>query len=320
MLIPPFPNHTSLIALSVALLILLAGCAERADQAQQEMDAAANVVEITVTGLQFEAPAEIPSGWSTFRLNNAPEMTHFALIERMPEGVGIAEQQEEVGPIFQQGMDLLKAGQVDSAMARFGELPEWYHEVVFLGGPGLTGPGKTAETTLYLGPGTYLLECYVKTNGIFHSYNPSPSMYGMVHEFTVTQDSTAMPKPEAMMDIRISGDSGIVVEGQPALGENIVAVHFVDQTVHENFVGHDVHLVRLEEDTDIDELDAWMDWSQPTGLETPAPAEFLGGTNEMPAGSTAYLTVNLEPGRYAWVSEVTNPVAKGMFEEFRVGE
>lgn len=48
---------------------------------------------------------------------------------------------------------------------------------------------------------------------------------------------------------------------------------------------------------------AWMDWSNPEGLKTPAPATFLGGTHEMPQGESAYLTVDLEPGRYAWGSE-----------------
>ena len=61
-----------------------------------------------------------------------------------------------------------------------------------------------------------------------------------------------------------------------------------------------------------------MDWTQPTGLETPAPAEFLGGTHEMPAGGRAYFTVRLEPGRYAWIAEVPSPVEKGMLKTFTV--
>jgi hypothetical protein len=63
-----------------------------------------------------------------------------------------------------------------------------------------------------------------------------------------------------------------------------------------------------------------MDWSAPGGLQTPAPAEFLGGLNEMPAGSTGYFTVDLEPGEYAWISEVPDASAKGMLKEFEVAE
>jgi len=83
-------------------------------------------------------------------------------------------------------------------------------------------------------------------------------------------------------------------------------------------LSHDVHLARLEDETDLDALGAWMDWSQPTGLDTPPPAVFLGGTHEMQAGETAYFTVTLEPGRYAWIAEVPNPASKNMLKSFTI--
>jgi hypothetical protein len=67
---------------------------------------------------------------------------------------------------------------------------------------------------------------------------------------------------------------------------NTVAAHFTDQKIHENFVGRDVHLVHLQDHTDLEALTSWMDGSHPGSLETPAPAEFLGGLEEMPARST----------------------------------
>ena len=79
-----------------------------------------------------------------------------------------------------------------------------------------------------------------------------------------------------------------------------------------------VHLVRVSDDLDLGELERWMDWSQPMGLQTPAPAQFLGGTNEMPAGTTSFFTVTLEPGNYAWISEVPNSSEKGMLKLFSV--
>lgn len=279
-----------------------------------------NVFEVTAVGLRFEAPDQIASGWTTFRFDNRSGVIHFAVVERLPEGVGIEEQQEIVAPIFQQGMDLLNEGATDAALEKFGELPEWFGEIVFLGGPGLTSPGEVSEATVDLEPGTYLLECYVKTAGIFHSYNPSGDAYGMVHEFVVTDDVSGASEPTASLEITISGEGGIEVHGTPSAGEHTVAVHFQDQTVHENFVGHDVHLVRLTEETVIEDLVGWMDWRRPDGLETPAPAEFLGGTNEMPVGTTTYFTARLEPGRYAWIAEVPNAVKKGMFRTFTVGE
>ncbi|GMQ81782.1 MAG: hypothetical protein BMS9Abin05_1218 [Rhodothermia bacterium] len=61
-----------------------------------------------------------------------------------------------------------------------------------------------------------------------------------------------------------------------------------------------------------------MNWGQPLGSQTPSTVEFLVGTHEMPAGSTAYFTVILEPGRYAWISEVPSPDTKGMLKTVTV--
>ncbi len=268
----------------------------------------------------FDAPDVIPSGWTTFRFRNESPVVHFIVVEKMPAGHGVEAHQAEVAPVFQDGLNLLVAGQVDSALQRFGDLPAWFSEIVFLGGPGLTASGRTSQATVYLEPGTYLLECYVKTDGVFHSFNPDPDTYGMVHQFTVTEEPSGAAEPSATVRIEISAAGGIVMEGTPQPGKQTVAVHFIDQTVHENFVGSDVHLVRVTQEPDLEALERWMDWSQPGGLQTPAPAIFLGGLNEMPAGRTGYFTVVLEPGDYAWISEVPGSLEKGMLKRFHVPE
>ena len=279
-----------------------------------DSDFSPNIVEITARGMQFLGPAQIPAGWNTFRLINESGMVHFAAIERAPQGHGIAEQQEQVAPVFQQGMDLLNAGDREGAMAKFGELPAWFGQIVFMGGPGLTGAGRSSESTVYLLPGTYLVECYVKTGGIFHSVNPGGDGYGMIMQIEVTGEPGPGKGPASTLDITISSGAGIQVEGTPTAGQHIVSVTFADQQVHENFVQHDVHLVRLADDTDMAGLEAWMDWRLPQGLQTPAPVEFIGGLNEMPAGHTGYIHVTLEPGRYAWIAEVPNAGEKGMLK------
>lgn len=308
------------LGLATVLVILTGACAPGDDTPSASLDGSdtQGVVDVIARGLTLMAPDEIPSGWTTFRFSNESPMIHFVLVERVPDGQGIESQQAQVAPVFQDGLDLLGAGEVDAALERFGDLPAWFGEIVFLGGPGLTSPGRTSQATVYLEPGTYLLECYVKTGGIFHSYNPDPSSYGMVHEFTVTDETSEAVEPSATIQIEISTAGGIVVEGELVPGEHTVAVHFVDQTVHENFVGHDIHLVRVAGDLDLGELERWMDWTQAMGLQSPAPAEFLGGTNEMPAGTTSYFTVVLEPGNYAWVSEVPGSAEKGMLKPFSV--
>jgi hypothetical protein len=277
------------------------------------------VVEVTIETMDFQMPDTVPSGWTTFRTDNRSAMTHLGVVERMPEGYGLREQQDEIAPVFQEGMDLIIAGDMDGALAKFGELPEWFGRIVFLGGPGLMAPGQVTETMVFLEPGTYLLECYVKTDGIFHSYNPNPAMDGMVAQFTVTDDQSGAPEPVPMVEISIGSEGGISVVGEPTAGQHTIAVHFEDQVLHEHFLGHDVHLVRLTPETDIDALVDWMNWALPAGLQTPAPAHFfLGGINELPAGETGYFSATLLPGDYAFIAEVPSADEKGMLHRFKV--
>lgn len=278
----------------------------------------APLLEIRSTGLDFTAPSEVPSGWTTVRFDNASSMIHFAALQRLPEGVGLADQQREVAPVFQEGYDLLAAGEFEAADAKFGELPAWFGEVVFFGGPGLTSAGHASEVIVDLRPGRYLIECYVKTGGVFHSYNPDPDVYGMIFELTVSDDGNGAAAPVSTAELTISSEGGI--QGPDVLqpGRQVVAVNFEDQTVHEHFLGHDVHVVRVEDDLDLEQAAEWMNWTLPGSLETPAPVEFLGGIGEMPAGETGYLVLDLEPGEYAWVAEVPDPAGKGMLKTFTV--
>ncbi|MDX1477137.1 MAG: hypothetical protein R3301_05495 [Saprospiraceae bacterium] len=276
-----------------------------------------HLVEIVTTAMQFEGPSEIPSGWTTFRFINNSPMIHFAIVERLPEGKTLQDQQDEIAPVFQNIMDNIN-GKPLSAQDMGFELPEWFGGIVFLGGPGMISPGKTAEATMYLEPGTYLVECYIKTTGVFHSYNPSPEFNGMVHQIEVLEQASEGVEPEPTVQINLSSDQGIQWSGDIPPGAHTIAVKYLDQKLYENFLGHDVHLFRVHDTTDLRGVAAWMDWSQPAGLETPTPAEFLGGIHEMPAGQTGYFHVQLDPGRYAFIAEVPKADSIGMLKTFEV--
>ena len=99
----------------------------------------------------------------------------------------------------------------------------------------------------------------------------------------------------------VSGQ-GIEAPDTLAAGRHTFAVRFGERPA--GSLGGDASLVRFEEDVSLqDEIAPWMDWMNVDGLRAPAPAEFLGGTQEMPAGRTSHFTVDLEPGSYAWISE-----------------
>jgi len=269
-------------------------------------------VLVTSTGMNLQAPEEISSGWTTFRYENRSNATHFFVLERMPEGRTVEDSRREVVPVFDAAMKLIMEGDPAAGFAQFANLPAWYGDVMFVGGPGLVAPGNTGLTTVRLDPGTYVIECYVKApDGTFHT-----SM-GMIEGLTVTDESSGGREPRADFAVTIS-DAGIELSGDPKPGMRTFSVHFAQQTVQPHGLGYDVHLVRLERDTDLTALGAWMNWSVPSGLTTPAPAEFLGGSQEMPAGSTAYVTALLTPGRYALVAEIPDPAAKNMLRTFSV--
>lgn len=268
------------------------------------------VANIVVRGMSFESPAEIRPGWTTFQLINESPLAHFAVIERLPEGKTIDDSEREVFPVFQAGMDLINQGQTSAGFVEFERLPAWFGDIVFLGGPGFVSGGEMARTTVHLEPGTYVIECYVKTGGRFHSVD------GMASQLVVTGPPSEALEPDADITLTLSND-GITVDGSPIAGRQFVRVEFAEQMLHEHLLGHDVHLVRME-DTEAEDVAAWMNWIDVTALQTPAPATFLGGVHEMPAGSTAYLEVILAPGQYAWVAEVPNAIEKGMLVDFTV--
>lgn len=272
-------------------------------------------VIIRSEGMSFTAPAEIKSGWNTFRYENATGNPHFFVIEKLPEGKTVEDSKAEVVPVFQEGMDLIGAGQPEEALEVFYSLPGWYWQVVLQGGPGLVSSGMAAESTVYMTPGDYVIECYVKTgNGVFHS------SIGMIEGIHVSEETSKIKEPQSTLDISISSTSGIQINSKIRPGQHVVSVYFEDQVVHEHFLGHDLHLVRLSPDADIDALNDWMNWSDPDQFKTPAPegVEFLGGMQELPAGDTGYFTSILKPGTYAFISEVPDPIGKNMFKIFEV--
>jgi hypothetical protein len=200
--------------------------------------------------------------------------------------------------------------------------PEWFADVLPSGGPGLTSGGGTAATTVNLDPGEYIVECYVKNGeGEFHSY------LGMIDHLTVTEERSEAPEPEPTIELSVSTD-GFDVGTNVRPGRHTVAVTFEDQTVYDNLIGHDAHLIRFDDTTAADDVNDWMNWMDPDGLASDGtePGTFLGGVDTIitpallagTASETAYAHVTLKPGDYAWVAEVPDPASKGLLTEFSV--
>ena len=290
---------------------------QKKDIKEQSKGVKDNVIEIISNDMDFQTLDTIPSGWNTFRYVNKSNETHFFLMDKYPEGKTIENTEKEIVPPFQNGMDLINEGKSEEAFAEFSKLPKWFSEVVFSGGSGLVSPKSTSLTTIKLEPGYYIMECYVKMpNGKFHT-----SM-GMAKAIIITVNDSGNSPPKSTVNISISSTEGINYDKPISKGEQIFSVYFKDQIVHENFVGHDVNLVKLDKGANLEVLEKWMNWADPKGLISPAPKgfTFLGGVNDSPAGNTGYFSVELEPGDYVLISEVPNTLSKKMLKTFSITE
>lgn len=284
---------------------------EREGTAPAELVASAPpVVEVRTTDYAFHAPSRLASGWTTFRMTNEGEEPHFLVLWLLPEDKDFDTYIQEVYDPFMAAFGPYKAGETDrdELFATLGEtLPAWADLAMMgRGGPGFLSPGRTGETTVDLVPGDYVMECYMVTaEGEVHN------QLGMLRPLTVTAEGTGASPPEADVELTLANE-GIATEGTLGPGRHTVRVTVAEAP--EGLLGHDVHLARLGDDTPVDEVIPWMDWVD--GLTPPAPAEFLGGAEQVPPGHTSYVTVELEPGHYAWISE--GYAGKGLVQELRI--
>lgn len=280
-------------------------------RAAVDASAAASTIEVIAEDFALSAPDEIPSGWTTIRFRNEGAEPHFVLVSRLPEGKTIDDYENDLSSEFNRAWHAVRDGEMsqDEAMGELmGSLPEWFAGLEFLGGTGITAPELTTETTLNLEPGNYVLECYMKTEeGEFHY------MEGMIRPLRVTDTRSDAVPPEA--DIRITlSNFEMEIEGEMTPGRHVVEVH-IEENPEEGF-GHNVHVARMEPDTDVSEVVQWMNAFDLNGLTIPAPVTFIGGVQIMPAGHTAYFTVDLETGRHLFLSEYTG--YQGVLQEVDV--
>ena len=290
---------------------------ENSLEQKTDMNESDNVVNIRTENMDIIMPDTLQPGWTTFRYENDSDMVHLILLDKLPVVNGRQIRMENlldsVGPVFQDAMNLINQGKAEEGYAQFANFPSWVSDVVYTGGVGLVSAGGTAETTFKLEPGIYVFECYVKTGGQFHN------IMGMSTEVVVTGEPLDATEPDAETKITLSGARGIEVDGEMTAGTQLVEVYFEDQKAHENTLGHDLHLARISDTTNLKDLEVWMDPMQPGGMETSnVPVEFLGGIQDMPGGNTAYVKVDLRPGKYAWISEVPNAGKKNMLKVFEV--
>jgi len=269
-----------------------------------------NVIEVVARDFNFVVADSIPSGWSTFRFNNTGHAEHFFLLNLLPDSISYDTYHKNVTKPFEMVFDSLKAGKSkeDAIGLLINLIPGWYFsDVKQMGGTGIVSMGKSTDITLNLPAGTYAMECYIKEQGVFHT------ALGMIRPIVVTEKVSGTKPPLTNVKLTLSNYT-IATEGSFNKGLNSVAVHFEEHP--EIGLGNDVHIIKLTDQTDMDEVIDWLDWMNIKGLQSPAPVIFYGGSQEMPVGNTSYFTTTLEPGEYALIAE--SSASKGMVKRFTI--
>jgi len=271
-------------------------------------------VEAMDHAFDVDASNELPSGWITFVLSNqmASEMHEISMVA-LPDGV----THDDYLTDYMTAWDTLLREYQDGVVDRSGisdrvneMLPAWSVGLRYINARGLVSPGRTAERTVYLTPGKYLLVCWLKTeDGIIHI------MQGMHWEFTVKENAADSPVPNPESRITLH-ENNIEVDWEPVMGKHSFEVELSKNpsglSYHNN-----LHLVRVEEETDLDNVIEWMDWYKVGGLRSPSPVESLGGIGVERMAGTAYFSINItEPGKYAWIVFVSQ--SQGLYKTFTV--
>ncbi len=271
-------------------------------------------VEAMDHAFDVDAPNELPTGWITFVLNNQmAHEVHEISFARLPEGVTYEEYLTDYMGAWETLLNEYQSGIVERSglSNRVKELlPDWASDIRYVNNRGLVSPGRTAEKTVYLEPGKYTMGCWMKTeDGIIHI------IQGMHKELNITEDiaNSPVPNPESQLTLQ---EENIATDWVPKTGKHAFAIDFNLNSEGRSF-HNNVHLIRMEEDTDLDKVNYWLDWYSPGGLRSPSPADFLGGVEVVKDGAKGYFALNItEPGNYAWIVFVSQ--GQGLYKTFTV--
>jgi hypothetical protein len=253
-------NRSVISVLSLA--VALAACAPR-DEETAPPPPAPNVVTVRASDFTFEAPAEVPSGLTTFVMQNAGPNLHHMVIVRVDSGK--------------------TAEDVRAAFSMPGPPPAW---LSFVGGPNAPDPGQESNATLDLTPGSYALLCLVDIpGGVPHIAQ------GMVKALNVTA-STAPAAAVPTVDVKVSlFDYGFTLSKPLIAGPQTIEV-----VTNPNQQPHEIELFRLAPGRTADDFLAWV-----AKMDGPPPGAAIGGVLPAPAGVSQYFTTNLTPGDYLLV-------------------
>jgi hypothetical protein len=247
--------------------------------------AAPNVLLVKTRDYAFDAPDSVRAGLTTIRLVTNP-----------------GHELHQVGLIR---LDSAKTpANLFDAMKSQGPLPKWAVEIAGVNPP---APGQTAEATVALEPGNYLLVCLVPSpDGVPHIAK------GMSRPLVVTGAHVATTPIAGDVEIKLT-DYAFGLSAPLTAGNHVIRVVNRAQQTHE------VQVVRLAPGKTAADVARWVE-----KMDGPPPGEPLSGVAGLGVGESASFPLTLTPGEYALLCFIPDAkdgkphVAHGMMQQFAV--
>jgi plastocyanin len=266
-------------AAAALVVCLLAACAPQESSGP-------NVVTVVASDFGYDLPDQIPAGVTTVRMVNEGSEPHHAVIAKIEAGKTVEELVEQ-----------------------YEAQNYWPDYVEYVGGPGETDPGDTAQVTLALEPGQYVLVCFVPSpDGVPHLMK---GMTRLVEVIASDAEDASEPTPDVTVQL---ADFAFGFSGPITSGEVTFRVENAGPQVH------DMVILRLEPGKTVADFLEWLE-----GGAQGAPAgRIVASITGMNAGRHVSFTAFLEPGDYSaicWVpdrADLRPHFMHGMVQDFTV--
>ncbi|MDQ2765641.1 MAG: hypothetical protein M3Y30_00675 [Gemmatimonadota bacterium] len=216
----------------------------------------------------FQAPDSLAAGVVTVRLVNRGRIGHQLSFARLDDSASLARVMQSLVADKAHTVGVHWSGGVESVVA-----------------------GESAETTMALRPGRYILVCeFDAGNGHAHV-----SM-GMIRPLLVTgaasKSDTTLPATSAT--VRLT-DYRFTLTGKLHVGRQLVRVQ------NDGSHRHHLNLTRIVGNATLEQIDKWDGKSQPSPLD-----DISGGASVLDPGSASVIALDLKPGRYLLACVLTD--------------
>lgn len=250
-----------------------------------------NAVTITMPGMSYEVSGSLRPGVGSITLVNTDDVAHMMAFAHLKDDVTL----DQVKSALAKSEDALGALLAESPDTSYGT-------------PDLLGAGQSETiTALDFTAGTYALACFLMAaDGMPHW------QMGMVGELVIEGDP-ATDKPVSDGTIAID-DSGIALpDGFDGHGTFLVT------NAGKN--PHNLSMARLDAGVALAQYAGYVGQAMGTGgVVDGGGGVLVGGIDALAAGQSAYVTLDLQPGHYGYLSsaDMTGPELPAQSGEFDV--